>query len=65
MTKYPEIKVKLLGEDGNAFHILSKVHKAMTLHGIPSYEIKKFTKEAMAGDYDNLLRTVMEWVEVE
>lgn len=64
-VKYPDIKVKLLGEDGNAFFILSKVHKAMTRNGVPDNEIKQFTKEARAGDYDHLLRTVTEWVEVE
>jgi len=62
--KYPEIKVKLVGEDGNAFFILGKVIKALRRGGVPMEEIDKFENEATAGDYNHLLRTCMEWVDV-
>lgn len=63
MTKYPDIRVKLSGEDGNAFFILGKVLRAMDKHGVSEEEKKQFEKEATSGDYDNLLATVMKWVE--
>jgi hypothetical protein len=62
---FPEITVKLLGEDGNAFYILGKVQKAMKKAGIPRENINKFMDEAMSGDYDHLLRTVMVYVNVK
>jgi len=62
-VKYPEIKVKLVGEDGNAFSILGRVRKALRNGGVPQDKIEEFTKEATSGDYDHLLQTVMNWVE--
>jgi hypothetical protein len=59
---YPEVHVKLSGEDGNA--ILSRTWRALRRAGVVQEEIDRFTKEARAGDYDHLLRTVMKWVEV-
>jgi hypothetical protein len=64
MPKYPEIEVGLIGEDGNAFHILGKTKKAMKKHGLPEQEIDKYYNEATNGDYDNLLRTTMKWVTI-
>jgi len=57
--------VKLLGEDGNALSILGKTIRAMTDAGVPMETVQDYKKEAMAGDYDNLLRVTMEYVEVE
>jgi hypothetical protein len=64
-VKYPDISVKLTGQNGNAFMIIGKVNSALRRGGVPQSEIKKFTNEAMRGDYDNLLQTAMRWVEVE
>lgn len=64
-TKYPEITIPLVGEDGNAFAILAKVKKAMKKAGVPAAEQEQFFTEAMGGDYDNLLQTVMKWFEVK
>jgi len=63
--KYPDVKVQLSGEDGNAFSILARVSKAMKHAGISREEIKGYTDKAMSGDYDNLLQVTMQWVEVE
>lgn len=71
--KYPEITVQLSGQDGNAFVIIGRTRSALDTYlrkqGVSFGErasIKEqFTAEATAGDYDNVLRTVMEWVEVE
>ncbi len=64
MTKYPEIKVSLVGQDGNAFAIMGEVSKALRKAGVSSDEVKEYTSESMSGDYDNLLRTAMRWVSV-
>ena len=63
-VKYPEIEVELVGQDGNAFAILGKVQKALRRANVSEEEIKKYLDEAMSGDYNHLLRTTMEWVEV-
>lgn len=62
-VKYPQIKVKLVGQDGNAFAILGRVRKAMQKAKVPSAEIKSFIDEATSGSYDNLLCTCTKWVD--
>lgn len=62
--KYPEIEVELIGGDGNAFMIIGKVRQALKRAGVPKEEVEEFSEEAMSGDYDNVLRTCMKWVEV-
>jgi hypothetical protein len=62
--KYPKIKVKLVGSDGNAFAVLGKVKEAMRKGKVPAEDISAFMKEAMSGDYDNLLATCCDWVDV-
>jgi len=64
MLKYPEIEVQLTGSDGNAFAVLGKVRKALRRANVSKEEIEQFTKEATSGDYGNLLRVCMEWVDV-
>jgi len=61
---FPEVRVKLTGKDGNAWNILGIVSQGMKAKKIPKEKISEFTSEAMAGDYDHLLRTCMKWVEV-
>lgn len=58
------IKVKLIGEDGNAFFILGKVREALIKNGRKDL-VEEFMKEAQSKDYDHLLATVIEYVEVE
>jgi hypothetical protein len=57
-------KVKLIGRDGNAFFILGTVRKALLKEG-KKQETQEFMEKATSGDYDNLLRVVMEYVDVE
>lgn len=64
MAKYPEIEVSLIGQDGNAFAIMSRVQATMRRAGVPKEELDEYLKESMSGDYDNLLRTAMKWVTV-
>ncbi len=56
--------VKLIGMDGNAYFILGRVKKALEKAGMHQ-EAKEFIEKATSGDYDNLLRVVMEYVDVE
>jgi hypothetical protein len=63
MPKY-NVRVPLIGEEGNAFAVMGAVKRALRIAGASQDEINQYLKEAMSGDYDNLLRTTMDWVEV-
>jgi hypothetical protein len=65
MPKYPHIKVKLTGINGNAWNLLGVMSKAMKKAELPKEEISAFTDEATSGNYDKLLQTCMEWVDVQ
>lgn len=62
--KYPDISVQLTGNDGNAFSILGACAREARRAKIPAEELEKFRQEAMAGDYDNLLRVCTQWFNV-
>ena len=64
-VRHPEVWVSLVGEDGNAFAILGRVRQAMKRAGVPDEEVQRFVREATAGDHDELLATVLRWVNVE
>lgn len=55
--------VKLVGTDGNAFAIMGKVARALGQAGKPEL-VQPYMDEAMAGDYDHLLRVTMKYVDV-
>jgi hypothetical protein len=63
-VKYPDVHVQLTGHDGNAFAIMGAVTGALRTAGVPKEERDAFMTEAMSGDYDNLLRTAIKWVNV-
>lgn len=62
-VRYPDVRVQLEGEDGNAFAILGRVQKALRRAGVEPDEVQRFVREATAGDYEDLLATVMRWVD--
>lgn len=64
--KFPktDITVKLVGTDGNAFALIGKVRQALRRGGYGEL-VEEFTKEATSGDYDHVLQTIMEYVDVE
>jgi len=64
MPKYPDIEVQLVGNSGNALAILGTITREMRRHGVSGGDIDQFVNEATSGDYDHLLQTAMEWVEV-
>ena len=57
-------KVKLVGEDGNAYAVMGTVSRALRKAGADKEYVNKYYSEAMSGDYDNLLRVSMEYVDV-
>ena len=57
-------KVKLTGEDGNAFAIMGAVSKALKKAGLYD-KADEYMKKATSGNYDNLLTVSMEYVDVE
>lgn len=63
--KFPDVVVELSGLDGNAGSIMGRVSRALADAGAGRDDIATFRAQCMSGDYDNLLRTVMQWVEVE
>ena len=62
-VKFPDVKVQLVGQDGNAFAIMGRVTAALRRAGHGD-AVKAYTNEAMSGDYGNLLRVTMKTVSV-
>lgn len=61
VVKYPDIRVRLVGMDGNAFMVLGLCKRAAQKGGLGEDEIKTFFDEATSGDYNHLLVTCMRW----
>jgi len=62
--KFPHVEVELVGQDGNAFAVLGAASKAMRQADIDKADIDEMMDEAMSGDYNHLLQTVMATVAV-
>lgn len=62
--KYPNVEVQLSGEDASAFAIIGKTRRALRKAGASDDEVEQFTNEATAGDYEDVIRVVSEWVSV-
>ena len=62
--KYPDVRVQLSGNSGNAFAIIGSVQKA--LRSEVNREVSnEWVNHAMAASsYDNLLQRAMSWVDV-
>ncbi|MCP4763185.1 MAG: hypothetical protein GY870_15535 [archaeon] len=56
--------VKLIDTEGNAFSIMGRVKNALLKAGADKEYVDKYLKEAMFGDYDNLLCVTMDYVHV-
>jgi len=64
-VKFPNVTVKLTGENGNAFMVMGLTMKAMRKAGCIKEETDAYQAECMSGDYDHLLRVTMQTVNVE
>ena len=58
-------RVKLLGQDGNAFFILGQCRSAARAAGWIDDDWGRFHAEATNGDYNHLLVTVIRHFEIE
>lgn len=63
--RFPHVTVQLSGEDGNAFFIIGRVRMALREGGATKEELDAFMNQATFADYDTVLQTVFEWVNVE
>lgn len=55
-------KLELTRQDGNAFFILGKAQKVAKQNNM---DWDKIREEAMGGNYDHLLQTMMKYFDVE
>ena len=65
MAKYPEITAVIVGGDGNAMAIMAAVTRAMKRGGVAKEDIDAYFTEATSGDYDNVIRTSIKYVNCE
>lgn len=64
MIKYPQVKFRLSGTDGNAFAILGHCSKEARKAGLTDEQIEEFMNEAMSDDYNHLLATCTKYFKV-
>jgi hypothetical protein len=58
-----KVKMKLVGLDGNAFSLMGAFQQNARRQGWNKEEIDVVIKKCMSGDYNNLLRVLMEHTE--
>lgn len=54
---------QLIGTDGNAFALIGTVSRCLKRAGFPE-KAHEFLHRAMQGDYDHVLQTIMDYVEI-
>ena len=54
------VRLNLVGLDGNAFSLMGAFRKAAHRQGWTPEEIQEVLDECMEGDYNHLLKTLME-----
>jgi len=60
---FPNIKVPLIGKDGNIFLIISKISKALENNGVSSTDRSQFFSEVTgANSYTEALNKCCRWV---
>lgn len=65
MPKYPEIKVRLTGHDGNIYSIVGRVSAALRIAGVPREEIEQMQRAITESQsYHGALGVIMDWVNV-
>jgi hypothetical protein len=58
-----KVRMRLVGEDGNAYAILGRFQRAAREAGWTREQIKAVMDDAKSGDYDHLLAVMIEHVE--
>jgi len=56
------MKYDLVGVDGNAFSVMGHTSRALKREGLRDL-VDEMREKAMSGDYDNLLRVCMEYID--
>lgn len=64
-TGYERPKVRLVGENRNAFAIIGRTQRAMRRAGWTSTMVGAFRQEATSGNYEHLLATVAKYCDVD
>lgn len=60
-----DLKVELVGQNGNIFNLMAVVKQAMEQHNVAPNEIKAFINQVKTSqDYDQALCCIMRWVKV-
>jgi len=62
--KYGQYKIKIVGGNGNAFMLLSSAKRQLREQNADPKIFDEFSKEAMSGDYDHLLKTFLKFFDV-
>ena len=57
-------KYTLVGIDGNAFSVMGYVSKCMRQEGMSRQDIENYRKDAMSGDYNNLLAVSQDMIDL-
>lgn len=58
-TKLPPVYCSPIGVDGNAFSVMGHWQSAAEEAGWPEDEIKRVLDDAMSGNYQHLLKTII------
>ena len=58
------MKYSLVGVDGNAYSVMGYTSRALRREGFGKDVIDKMHKEAMSGDYDHLVSTCMNYIDM-
>ena len=60
-----KVNLTLVGLDGNAYALMGTFSVAAHRQGFAHDDVQKILDKCMSGDYDHLLRTLMEHTEEE
>lgn len=63
--KYPRVKVQVMGAGSGFYPTVTAVQAAMSRAGVPQHELSNFYGEAAESGEENLLRTCLQWVNVD
>lgn len=54
-------EINLIGQNGNAWSIMDRARTAMRKHGFSKDLLDQYMREAMSGDYNNLLNITSQY----
>ena len=63
-SKQTGLKLKMVGEDGNALAIMGRAARLLRKNGMGD-KVAAFQAECMSGDYDHLLATCLKYFDCD